>query len=458
MSAGVGVLSSAFWGVLVLSLLVFVHEGGHFLAARACGMRVTEFFLGMPSRWRLSWRSPRIGCEFGVTPLLLGGYTRICGMEPLEDELLAPCLSLVQRRGRVSAREVAEELAIEEDRAYALLGSLADLAAIAPLYDPELGERPGQADWPQRFQTQRRDAMLLTQFDRGHDFEAVGTTGEGEARPVDDAEAFLASELSRTYHGKGLLARLATLVAGPLVNLLLAFLVITVALSLVGVEGVVDSNQIAGVTAGSAAEAVGLRGGDAIVDVAGTPVSDWRSLSAALDAALGAKEDFSLSYLRDGRTSTVRVEVGEGLGSLGVLAQTQRVRLGVGQSALAALSYGRAVARFALDLITPARTMQTLQGTSSVVGISAMASQAASSGAYDLALFVAMISMSLGFMNLLPIPPLDGGKVLVELVQATLRRELSSRAQTVVGYLGIAVFLVIFVFALKNDITRLVIG
>lgn len=458
MSAVDGVLSSVFWGVLVLSVLVFVHEGGHFLAARACGMRVTEFFLGMPSRWRLSWRSPRIGCEFGVTPLLLGGYTRICGMEPLGDELLAPCLAFVQRRGRVSAKEVAEKLGVEEDRAYGLLGSLVDLAAIAPFFDPALGEAPGQPDWPQSFQTQRRDASLLTQFDRGHDFALPGCTGEGEARPVEDPEAFLASELSHTYHGKGLLARLAVLVAGPLVNLLLAFLVIVAALSLVGVQGVVDSNQIAGVSAGSAAESLGLRGGDAIVDVAGTPVSDWKSLSSALGAALGSGEDFSVSYLRDGVTSTVRVEVGEGLSSLGVLAQTQRVRLGVGQSAMAALSYGRMVARFALDLITPAKTMQTLQGTSSVVGISAMASQAASSGAYDLALFVAMISMSLGFMNLLPIPPLDGGKVLIEFVQLVLRRELSARAQTVVGYLGIAVFALIFAFALKNDIARLVIG
>ena len=75
------IVSPVFWGLVVLSLLVFVHEAGHYLAARAFGVRVTEFFLGMPFRYKLSYKSASHGTEIGVTPLLLGGYTRICGME-----------------------------------------------------------------------------------------------------------------------------------------------------------------------------------------------------------------------------------------------------------------------------------------------------------------------------------------------------------------------------------------
>ena len=113
MNALLSFISAAFWGLVVLSILVFVHEGGHYLAARACGMRATEFFLGMPCHIKLSRKSKKRGTEFGVTPLLLGGYTRICGMEGAEDELLAPCLALVQERGRVSAADVATELEID---------------------------------------------------------------------------------------------------------------------------------------------------------------------------------------------------------------------------------------------------------------------------------------------------------------------------------------------------------
>ena len=72
MSFVLGTASAVFWGLLVLSLLVFIHEGGHYGAARAFGMRVTEFFLGMPSPWRLSHKLERYGTEVGVTPILLG--------------------------------------------------------------------------------------------------------------------------------------------------------------------------------------------------------------------------------------------------------------------------------------------------------------------------------------------------------------------------------------------------
>ena len=103
MSPVLSFLSAVFWGVLVLSALVFVHEGGHYLASRLCHVRATEFFLGLPCRLKLSRKSAKVGTEFGVTPLLLGGYTRICGMEGSADELLAPALYVVTREGTVTA-------------------------------------------------------------------------------------------------------------------------------------------------------------------------------------------------------------------------------------------------------------------------------------------------------------------------------------------------------------------
>ena len=152
------------------------------------------------------------------------------------------------------------------------------------------------------------------------------------------------------------------------------------------------------------------------------------------------------------RTGTKR------LSALGVEALTRRVRLSLADAAYSAVRYGQEVAGFAVRLIMPQHTMETLGSASSVVGISAAASQAASSGMNDLLLFIAMVSMSLGFMNLLPIPPLDGGKVLIEIVQLVIRRQLSVRVQAYISYAGLAFFLFIFVFALKNDVVRLVIG
>ena len=64
--------------------------------------------------------------------------------------------------------------------------------------------------------------------------------------------------------------------------------------------------------------------------------------------------------------------------------------------------------------------------------------------------------MSLGFMNLLPIPPLDGGKILIEVIQAVSRHRVSARAQAIVSYVGLAFFLVLFAFALRNDFVNII--
>ena len=106
----------------------------------------------------------------------------------------------------------------------------------------------------------------------------------------------------------------------------------------------------------------------------------------------------------------------------------------------------------------PQHTKEILDNSTSVVGISIMSSEAAEAGVSTYLTFAALISLSLGFMNLLPIPPLDGGKILIEIIQAISRRQVSARAQTIVSYVGLAFFLFVFVVAMRNDIVTFVIG
>ena len=121
----------------------------------------------------------------------------------------------------------------------------------------------------------------------------------------------------------------------------------------------------------------------------------------------------------------------------------------------AAVSYAAQVGQFALRLLIPTQTMEVLNQSSSVVGISVMASEAAAEGFSTLIMLVAAISMSLGFMNLLPIPPLDGGKILIEVIQVIIRKPLSIKVQNILSYIGLAFFLFVFVIALRNDILHL---
>ncbi len=461
MSAVTGFLSALFWGVLVLSVLVFVHEGGHYLAARAFRVRATEFFLGLPCRLRLSVRSRSVGTEFGVTPVLLGGYTRICGMEGADDELLAPALAIVTRRGRVKASEVADELGVDVDRAYDLLATLSDWASIRPYYDPELGERPGQANWPAAFETPARDANNLTEYDRGHDFSTPGSTEAGAPHDTGVCpELFLEQERSRTYLGASPLKRICMLVAGPLVNIVLAFVIVTCSFMAQEYRYVPDVSTIGAVEEGSPAEAAGLEGGDVITAVGDEEVSTWTGLTDALAPYLESGTDFELTYQRDGQDHTVLLDLpdGEPSEAIGIRPTVATFHLTPAQAAQATLNYTGQVASYVAQLLNPSHTMEILDQSSSIVGISAMASEAASTGLSDLLLFAAAISMSLGFMNLIPLPPFDGGKILIELIQLVIRRPLTSRVQNGLSYVGLGFMIFVFVVVLKNDIIRFMIG
>ncbi|MCH4180032.1 MAG: site-2 protease family protein [Atopobiaceae bacterium] len=454
------VVSAVFWGVIILSLLVFVHEGGHFLLARAFGVRVTEFFLGLPCRFKLSHRSRRYGTEVGVTPLLLGGYNRICGMEGDDDGTLAGVLACVQAHGRVSVDEVATECALDHDVALASLVTLSDWASVEAFYDPEKGERPTQRYYPECFQTVRRDGALLTAYDRDHDFEAPGVSDAGAPRPIEgEPEGFLSGERSHTYQGLGFWRRFCILVAGATVNVVCGFLLVVCVLMFAGVETTTGTNVISGVVEGSLAQDSGLAAGDSITSVAGTQTDDWEALVGALSDALGTGQDFAITYTHDGQdlTSTVPVD-GRDTSQFGIYAEQGRTYLGFTDSCAYTASYIGVVASYVVKLMIPTHTAEVLQSSTSIVGISVMASQAAAAGADQLALFAAAISLSLGFMNLLPIPPLDGGKILIEAIQAIAHRKIPAKANLVINYIGLGLFMLLFVYMLRQDVFRFILG
>ena len=92
--------------LIILTLLVVIHEAGHATVARLCGVRVTEFFVGMPWGPEVSWRGQRSGVKYGATFALVGGYTKIAGMASVPDPLLPLALALVNARGAL-AQELA---------------------------------------------------------------------------------------------------------------------------------------------------------------------------------------------------------------------------------------------------------------------------------------------------------------------------------------------------------------
>ena len=475
MDAVLGFLSPVFWGLVTLSLLVFVHEGGHFLAARACGVRVTEFFLGMPCRFNIHHTSRRIGTKFGITPILLGGYAAICGMDPTDVACAPAVLSYVHRRGRATVEQIAHDLAVSEDDALEACILLMGWGSLAPVYDESKGEREGGAYYPSTYAAMPRDEAGNTIFD-GRAFDRAHATAEGERwiAPLG-VNAFFARERERTYIGKGFWKRAFMLVAGIGVNILTGLLLMMSVYSVVGVQAVNNVSVLGSVTAGSPAADAGLRANDHILSVDDEVVSSWTDVLAALedkephqelqlevwrphDARDAFKQTVPAAgneawFQEHGAVSTCSVRL-DADGKLGIEAPVQTVRLNPIDSARIALGYIGETAQMVGSLINPSHTMEVLDNSTSVVGISMMSAQAAAAGPRTFLNFAALISFSLGFMNLLPIPPLDGGKLLIEVIQAVTRRQVPLKVQNGISLAGIGLFMLLFVYMLRSDILR----
>ena len=452
MDAVLSVVSSVFWGIITFSVIVFVHEGGHFLAARACGVRVTEFFLGLPCRWNIHHTSKRIGTKFGITPILLGGYAEICGMDPTKSEHAPEVLACIHRHGTVSVEDMAAELGITEDDVYEACGLLEGWGSIAPIYDESKGEHEGGAYYASTYASMPRDEAGLTIYD-GKAFDRENATAQGEAwDPPMGADAFFEQERSHVYLGKGFWKRALMLLAGIIVNIVVGFLLVVLVYSGIGYEVAVDTNTIGSVTEGSPAEELGLAAGDTITEIDGEAIGSWSDILDALDGA-EAGQEVEVSFEHEGETVTGTVALDEN-GNLGIGVYYERYRASLADSIYLAASYIAQTAEGVAELLIPTKTMEVLENSTSIVGISVMSAEAASYGAATYILFVALISFSLGFMNLLPIPPLDGGKLLIEIIQVIIHRELSLKVQNIISWVGIILFGALFIYLLQADITR----
>ncbi len=164
------ILWIVFWGVITFSLLVVLHEAGHFVAARAFGLKVHEFMVGLPGP-RISYHGKKT--TFGVTAIPFGGYVRIAGMEPGEmDEYTSAALAHATRVRRTDALETSKALGITQDRSGQILATLADWGALTPAEDDDVSYDAvypaDDADDPQTL----LDTALARDLPRSADVEA----------------------------------------------------------------------------------------------------------------------------------------------------------------------------------------------------------------------------------------------------------------------------------------------
>lgn len=412
--------SAVFWGVVTFSLLVVLHEGGHFLAARLFGVKVHEFMIGLPGpALRLKTKST----AYGITAVPLGGYVRIAGMEPgAEDPLLADALWQATSARRITADGLAQALGIDTGHADKILTTLADWGAIEPAEDDD-------AAW---------DATM-------------------EARPDEDANALLGRARSVTYRGKKTWQRLVMLAAGVVVNLLAAMLTFTIVLSLYGYYE--PALRIDTVAKGSAAAKAGLRHGDRMVAIDGDRLKDWNELITVLQRRKPG-QSITVTYARSGEQTTVPAVLGnaDGKPRLGVSPSVVHRDFNVFTGFVESLRWTGMVFVAIGDFFRPSTFQTSIKGARSVIGISEEVAKAVKQGPLDYAWLVAFLSLSLGVMNILPIPPLDGGKAAMEIVEAALGHPLKREVYLAVSAAGAILLFSLIAYLMYADVVRIATG
>lgn len=348
--------------ILVLGVLIFVHELGHFLFAKAFGVKVLKFSLG--------FGSPLISRKWGETEYLisafpLGGYVKMYG-------------------------------------------------------------------------------------------EHVG----------DDVDE---QDVQRSFAHKTVWQRIGIVFAGPLFNLVFAVLVFFLMFSFAGLPEPVDVSVIGEVSEGSVAQEVGLQKGDIILSINGEPTTSWTQVSESIRSSGG--DAVTLELEREGELFTVTATpamskmknlFGEEVGERYMLGIVRSDELIYTKVSLAEAGKAAFVQTWNLTYLTGLGIVKMFQRVipASELGgpirIAEIAGQQLEAGWMNLMYFMALLSINLGILNLLPIPVLDGGHLVFLTLEAIRRKPLDDRVMEVSQRVGIALLGTLMLFVFYNDIVRVV--
>ena len=395
-----------------LVFLILIHEAGHFFVARGVAMKPRKFYIFFPPA---IWKRTRNGIEYGIGAIPLGGYVKIPGMHrPAAGDLTAHM-----------------EPAVAEDP-----GLRDDVAAVASALDAE-----------------RLDDARLRLEDLREEVGSAGLSeqaGKSAQRGLTEIGDALASD---AYWRAPAWKRVAVIFAGPGVNLVFAVLLLWVVFML-GVPDHVTSG-VGTVGKGTAAATSGLQAGDEVVRVNGRAVTA-DTLSDAIQKGKGAP--VTLTVRRDGELVVLRATRPTKEGGRWILGFTRDVAY---KSYGPVDSFGQAVQEtWNVTSLTGSAlghivTGQDRDQVSSPVGIVQGSSEALS---YDYRIYLrilALISLSLALLNLLPLLPLDGGHIAFSLLEKARGRAIPRVAYERYSALGLALVLMLFFLGLSNDVGNL---
>ncbi len=382
--------------LITITVLVFIHELGHYLAARSVGVRIERFSILLPPRL-FSFTSIKDGWEFRLFFFA-------------KDDT-----------GKLVWKPVYQRLLTKPGRK----GSLTEYT------------------------------LALIPF--GGYVKMSGMIDESMDTNIDHAPYELLS--------KPKWAQAWVMSAGVIMNIVLAFILFTWVITVNGVPEVSTEPVISGVLDGMPAQAIGMEAGDRVLAIDDTAVKTWDEMTNLIRPFPGKSID--LEWEHDGTVFRKNVVIGtefspnsaDSIGMLGVAPNWEYIDVGfIGAIKAGAISTVNGFGLIIMSIQMIADGSASVKDLGGPIAIAQYAGEAAEMGWTTLVQFMALISVNLAFINILPVPGLDGGHLMVIIIEALRRKPLKIKTRMVIQQIGMAMLLLLIATIMYNDIWKLFAG
>ncbi len=433
------IISTIFYFIVAIFILVTVHEFGHFAAAKLFGMRVDRFFIGFDF-WNLKlWSVQRGETEYGIGAIPLGGYVKIAGMvdesmdtdfaskppepwefrsKPVWQRLIVISAGVIMNMVLAGVIFIILAFSQGEGRTPIKTGLFVEPNTVFA----EMGFKTGDVitevnGKPVKYWEEALDAELFTNSTLTFTVQRGNESFKFDAPP---------NILSRLNDSKG--------------------------------EGIrpLTPARVGDVVAGYPAEKVGLQKGDLITKLAGTDIQDWSQLTKIVGD--NANKAIEIVWQTASGATKQAIITPNGNGKIGVSVASGTVReyiqLGFFESIGAGIAQTVKMTSMTVKGFGKLFTGQedVRKSVGGPIKIAKLAGQTAEQGAGSFMLFLAMLSISLAFLNILPVPALDGGQFVVNAIEGVMGKELPLKAKMAVQQIGFTALLVLMAFIFVNDI------